>query len=75
MVAMVMVHQWPNVPCIGAPAGPGSLQCGGFVYHSLATWRGNRGKRFQLYGPWRASYADIVGSSRDGCNMLRVVST
>jgi hypothetical protein len=25
MVAMVMVHQRPKVPCIGAPAGPGSL--------------------------------------------------
>ncbi len=32
-------------------------------------------KWFQSYGPWRASYANIVGSRCDGQSMLRVFLT
>jgi hypothetical protein len=36
---------------------------------------GARGKRFQLYGPQMASYADMLGLIQEALIKLRVVST
>ena len=47
----------------------------GALYMTALHPGGARGNRFQSYGPWMASYADIDGSTCEGRNRFNVVLT